>query len=440
MTTDKCSLAESIASLKTTDRNKFLKSLSEDEAQALLYDWDFWARPSQLPPKEKWYIWLLMSGRGFGKTRTGAELVCRWAKDYSPIALVGQSKADVRDTMVEVGESSILNISPPWFKPDYEPSKRRLTWPNGSVAIIYSGDEPDQLRGPQHAKAWVDELAKYQYAQQTWDNLMMGLRIGNNPQAVVTTTPRPIKLLKDIIKDPRTVVTRGHTLENRSNLSPEFLNYIMSKYEGTKLGRQELAGELLDALEGLVYDSFKPEACVIPRFAIPEDWPRFTGHDFGLNNTAAVWYALEPATGFLYLYRTYHQGGSLVEHAANFKELSEGENIIRRVGGNHQEQEIRDGYGLAGWYITEPKLRNPEAQRDRVWTAHKHNKIYIFSDLSEYLDEKLSFSWEIDNEERMTQKIHNEAAFHLMAAERYIISDFTPDTIKRGKPAPAVNY
>jgi len=223
-----------------------LAGLTDKEAAQLLYDWEFWARPNQLPPVSDWFIWLLLSGRGFGKTRTENETVIKWAHDFSPIALVGQTKADVRDTMVELGESSILSISPPWFMPEYEPSKRRLTWPNGSQAIIYSGDEPDQLRGPQHAKASVDELAKFKYPQDTWDNLMMGLRIGANPQVVVGTTPRPIKILKALLADPKCVVSRGHTLDNRANLAPSFLEFITKRYEGTRLGRQELSGEILD--------------------------------------------------------------------------------------------------------------------------------------------------------------------------------------------------
>ena len=249
------SLAYSIALLPEQERRKAIESLSPKEAEALLYDWEFWARPKQLPPVWDWYIWLLLSGRGGGKTRTGAELLIKWAKEgFSHMALVGQTKADVRDTMVEVGESAILNICPPWYRPEYEPSKRRLTFPNGVIATIYSGDEPDQLRGPQHSKAWVDELSKFKYPQEAWDNLMFGLRIGNDPEAVVTTTPRPIKVIKDLIADERTernpngrvAVTRGHTLENKDNLAPDFLNYILRKYEGTRLGRQELAGEILD--------------------------------------------------------------------------------------------------------------------------------------------------------------------------------------------------
>lgn len=226
---------------------KAIQDLTDEEATKLLYDWTFWARPKQLPPDWNWYIWLILSGRGFGKTRTANELVIKWANEgYNPIALIGQTKADVRDTIIELGDSAILNISPPWFYPEYEPSKRRLTWPNGVVGIVYSGDEPDQLRGPQHAKASVDELSKFKYPQETWDNLMLGLRIGDNPQAIVATTPRPIKIVKNLLKDERVAITRGHTLDNKDNLAPTFLKYILDRYEGTRLGRQELAGEVLD--------------------------------------------------------------------------------------------------------------------------------------------------------------------------------------------------
>jgi phage terminase large subunit-like protein len=242
-----CSQAELLAYLPESEQINFLKSLTDRQALALKYDWKFWARPSQLPPEGHWFAWLLRSGRGFGKTRTGSETVIQWASEgYSPIALVGQTKADVRDTMVEIGESSILKVAPPWFYPEYEPSKRRLTFPNGSICIFYSGDEPDQLRGPQHQKAWVDELAKFKYPEETWDNLEFGLRLGDNPQVICTTTPRPIKIIKDLIADKRTVETRGNTLDNASNLSPLFLDRMLTKYQGTRLGRQELNGDILD--------------------------------------------------------------------------------------------------------------------------------------------------------------------------------------------------
>ncbi len=172
-------------------------------------------------------------------------MVNRWARDFSPIALVGKTKADVRDTMVELGDSSILKCSPPWFRPVAEYSKRRIVWPNGSVGVFYSGDEPDQLRGPQHQKAYVDELAKFQYPQETWDNLMMGLRIGSKPQVLITTTPRPIPIILKLSVDPRCHVTSGHTLENKENLAPDFLKFIIDRYGGTRLGQQELEGKIL---------------------------------------------------------------------------------------------------------------------------------------------------------------------------------------------------
>jgi len=423
--------AEDLVQLSSEERRALLDRLTVKEKAALYYAWEFWAREKQVAPDREWFIWLLLSGRGGGKTRTGAELVRKWAKEgYSPIALVGQTKADVRDTMIEVGNSSLLKISPPWFMPEYEPSKRRLTWPNGVQGIIYSGDEPDQLRGPQHMKGWVDELAKFQQPEQTWNNLMLGLRIGDKPQVIVTTTPRPMKIIKDLLVDKRCVVTRGHTLENKANLAPEFLSYVMARYQGTKLGRQELAGEVLSSLEGLVYDAFKPDMCIIPRFAINPEWPKYFGMDFGRVNTAAVWYAMEPETGFLYLYRTYKGKASVIEHAMKFRELSRGEVIRRRVGGNLQEQEARDGYQLAGWPVYEPKISNDKWERiRRVNSLHAQNKIYVFSDLNDYIDEKTSFSWEIDREDNLTGKIHGESEFHLMFAESYIISEFDPVSV-----------
>ena len=234
-------------SLPEPERVKAINSLTDHEATALLYDWSFWARPKQLPPPGDWFGWLILAGRGFGKTRTGSEWVIeRVRQGYRRIALVGQTKADVRDTMIEVEESSILKTSPPWMMPRYEPSKRRLTWPNGAVATAFSGDEPDQLRGPQHDTAWIDEPAKFKYPVETIDNLEMGLRLGDNPRMVCTTTPRPIPIIKNWMKDPRFHVTRGNTYENIANLAPTFIERIKSKYEGTRLGQQEIYADILD--------------------------------------------------------------------------------------------------------------------------------------------------------------------------------------------------
>ena len=432
------------ASMTPEDRTKLMDSLTTKEKGILFYTWKFWAREKQLPPKEAWYIWLILSGRGFGKTRVGAEMVRKWAGEgFSPIAIIGQTKGDIRDVMVEKGPSSILQISPPWFMPVYEPSKRRLTWPNGVYATLYSGDEPDQLRGPGHEKAWADEPAKYQYPQETWDNLMYGLREGENPQVIATTTPRPIQLILDLIKDPKVTVTRGHTLENQANLAPEFLEYVMGKYQGTKLGRQELAGEILESTEGLVYDAFRQDTCIIPRFAIAPDWPKYFAMDFGRVNTAALWYAMEPATGFLYCYRSYKKKASVVEHAGSFRELTAKNEIIRRrVGGNHQEQEARDGYTIAGWPVLEPKISNDRWERiRRVNSLHSQSKVYYFSDLSDVIEEKLSFSYEVDNKtDNVIDKIHAESEYHYMSAEGYLLSEFQPDIVRTGESDPVWYY
>lgn len=501
MTSEITYSAHYVASLPPEKREQWLQSLSEDKAKFLRYDWRFWARPKQLPPEGDWFCWHIRSGRGWGKTITGAQWIVERAKaGYRRLALIGQTKADVRDTMIEVEESSILNVSPPWFKPDYQPSKRRLVWPNGAIATIFSGDEPGQLRGPQHDcfvagtiittinglapiesmcigdwvitrggacrvnnignkvdivgqvkfangvelvgtsqhpvlglhgwttladlaigdkvctgkkplmdtlqpikmarnctsiggygnramgqfqrvwksiigiwtskitistiwnwfqpaaiksfilrtlngstalvqtvarawlgsrlilarqyaanvngrglsksekpsefadtvnrrsclggatsvvnvvstwapagiarvydltvdgqheylandiyvhnSAWVDELSKFKYPKQTWDMLELGLRIGDNPQVVVTNTPRPIPIIKELMADPRTVDVVGSTYDNIANLAPQFIARVRQKYEGTHLGRQELHGEVLEDREGALW-------------------------------------------------------------------------------------------------------------------------------------------------------------------------------------------
>ena len=200
-----------------------------------------------------------MAGRGFGKTRCGAEWVRAEVKaGRRRIALVGPTAADARNVMVE-GESGILAISPDPERPLYEPSKRRLTWPNGAVATTYSADEPERLRGPQHDAAWCDELAAWRYPE-AWDMLMFGMRLGADPRTVVTTTPRPAKLIRDLVRDPICVVTRGSSYENRGNLAPAFFDQIIRKYEGTRLGRQELEAELLEDTPGALWSHGSIEA------------------------------------------------------------------------------------------------------------------------------------------------------------------------------------
>lgn len=247
---------------------QILSEFTPEQKAILQYVWKIHARPKQLPPPGNWFCWLIRSGRGFGKTRTGAEQVIQWAKTEpeNPIALIGQTKADVRDTMIEIGASGILRCSPPWFMPRYEPSKRRVVWPNGAIAIIYSGDEPGQLRGPQHGKAWVDELAKFKYPLETWDNLELGLRLGDNPQVVVTTTPRPIPIIRQLILDPDTVDVVGSSYENSSNLSERYVSRIIKRYENTRLGRQEIHGAILDDVPGALWTGAIIEALRVNEF------------------------------------------------------------------------------------------------------------------------------------------------------------------------------
>lgn len=242
--------------MREEERETYLSSLTDEIKANLKYHWPFWARPNQLPPteEENWTTWLLMAGRGFGKSRCGAEWVREMALKHPGcrIALVAETAADARRVMVE-GESGILAISPPDFFPDYSPANRMLTWPNGSTAYTYNATQPDQLRGPQHHFAWSDELAKWQLMQDSWDQLQFGLRLGKNPKQVVTTTPRPLTLIRKLVNDPTTFVTYGSTEDNKDNLAAPFLKTIYDKYGGTRLGRQELNGEILEDIPGALW-------------------------------------------------------------------------------------------------------------------------------------------------------------------------------------------
>lgn len=247
------SVAESLASLSPTRRAEALRGLTEAQAVALLRDWRFWGRPYQHEPAGTWRTWLILAGRGWGKTRTGAETVRQWATSgrYGRIALVARTAADVRDVIVE-GESGLLAIHRDDERPVWKASQRRLEWPNGAIATTYSAEEPDQLRGPQSDAAWCDELAAWRYPE-TWDQLQFGLRLGDAPRVIVTTTPRPTKLVRLLASAPDTHVTRGKTADNRKNLAPGVVADLERRYAGTRLGRQELDGEILDDSAGALW-------------------------------------------------------------------------------------------------------------------------------------------------------------------------------------------
>ena len=204
------------------------------------------------PTDEDWLTWLIQSGRGAGKTRVGSEVTHRMTEVVPRLAIVAATGADVRDTCLE-GESGILTIARPGNAPTYEPSKRRLTWPNGCIGTTFSAEEPDRLRGPEHGFAWLDEPAHWPLVQAVWDNLLFGLRIGKRPRIVVTTTPKPRPWLRELRADPRTRITITSTYANLANLAPTFAEAVIARYEGTRLGRQELLGELLDDIEGALW-------------------------------------------------------------------------------------------------------------------------------------------------------------------------------------------
>lgn len=227
---------------------RFLASLSPAEARFLLDDWRFWARDEQCPPADdQWTTWLFLGGRGAGKTRAGAE----WLRSEIStgaarrVALVGETLADAREVMVE-GPSGLLALSWGRERPRYQPTRRRLVWASGATARLFSAEDPDSLRGHQFDRAWSDELAKWRHAQEAWDMLQLGLRLGRKPRQMATTTPRPLPLLKQLLVDKTVTVTRASTQRNRANLAPAFFTQILARFEGTRLGRQELDAEILE--------------------------------------------------------------------------------------------------------------------------------------------------------------------------------------------------
>lgn len=215
--------------------------------------WPFWQRRDQLSPPGDWRVWLVMAGRGYGKTRMGAEWVEQRAIEHpgARIALVGATLNETRNVMVE-GESGLISLTRDDAL-DWEPSLRKLRWPNGSVATVYSAAEPESLRGPQHDFAWADEIAKWPHGIATWDNLMLGLRLGDQPRAMATTTPRPVPLVRRLVAEKGVATTQGGTLDNIRNLPHEFIDGVIAMYGETRFGRQELEGILIDDVEGALW-------------------------------------------------------------------------------------------------------------------------------------------------------------------------------------------
>ncbi len=282
--------ADWLASATQAQVDDFLDGLSENALLALPWMFEFWALPHQLPPAGAWKTWVIMGGRGAGKTRAGSEWVRAEVEGAGPmdagrsrrVALVGETVDQVIAVMIE-GESGILACSPPDRRPEWQATKKQLLWPNGAIAQVFSAHEPDSLRGPQFDAAWVDELAKWPKAEQAWDQLQFGLRLGENPRQVVTTTPQNVGVLKDILKNPSTVMTHAPTEANRAYLAASFLQEVRTRYAGTTKGAQELDGLLIEDAEGALWTTAMLEAGRISepprlqRIVVAVD-PPVTGH------------------------------------------------------------------------------------------------------------------------------------------------------------------
>jgi len=256
MSATDASLVERIADLLPEDRAELLGRLTDEQLLALRWDWRAQARPKQVAPEGDWSTWIVRAGRGFGKTRTGAGWTHERAmEEPREIAYIAKTPADARDFMIE-GPGGILRNTPPWECPLYEPSKRSLSWPNGSEATVFSSEDPNQLRGFSGDTAWLDEFAKWKNPEECWNQLQYGMRevSSDRPRQLITTTPRAIKVLRAIEARESTVTVTGSSYENLSNLAPEWVDDTLGQYEGTRLGRQEIHAEYLDDVPGALWN------------------------------------------------------------------------------------------------------------------------------------------------------------------------------------------
>jgi phage terminase large subunit-like protein len=271
--------AEVLRNLPDEEVAAILKELGPKKAEELQHDWGFWARPEQLEPEGSWNIWVALAGRGWGKTRAGAEWVRHRIRSGDKIVhCVAPTKGDVRRVMVE-GDSGLLSVC--WSGdetyrgkhigyPVWSPTNNSLTWENGSKAVFFSAEDPERLRGPQAYSAWCDELCAWRNAQDTWDMMMFGLRLGKHPKVFVTTTPKTTKLIRTILDDEKTTISTGSTYDNAANLADTFLDAVRKTYEGTRLGRQELYAEILDEASGALWNRTLLAKCEIEKEEVPQ--------------------------------------------------------------------------------------------------------------------------------------------------------------------------
>jgi phage terminase large subunit-like protein len=262
--------ASDFLKLELDTRVRMFEEMTTLECAQLFHDWAFWARPEQAPPDGDWIIWLILAGRGAGKTRAGAEAVRNWVQTYPIVNLIGATIADARDIMVR-GESGILASCRRDERPRFLAADLRLDWPNGAVSMLFSAEEPDRLRGKQHMKLWCDELAAWRQPD-AFDQAMLGLRLGDKPQAVITTTPRPSKIIKDLAVGKDTIVTRGSTFDNKANLARAFFERITARYKGRAIGQQELFAEIVEETPGALWSRALLERQRVAPEAAPKEF------------------------------------------------------------------------------------------------------------------------------------------------------------------------
>ena len=388
-------------------QSAFLSSLSEDELLALPFLFEFWAMPHQVAPEGDWANWIIMGGRGAGKTRAGAEWVRSLVEGAGPkdagrckrIALVGETVAQVREVMV-FGESGLLACSPPDRRPEWQASRRQLLWPNGAVAQVFSAHDPEALRGPQFDAAWVDELAKWKKARETWDMLQFGLRLGAHPQVCITTTPRNIGLLKELLEAEGTVSTHAPTEANKANLAKGFLAAVQARYAGTRLGRQELDGVLIEEAEGALWTAARLEAARVRE--VPEMSRIVVAVDPPVSGTASsdacgIIVAGVVAEGPVQDWRAYVLEDASVEGASPMAWAEAAVAAMHRWGAERMVAEVNQGGDLVEQVIRQVdplvSLRKVHASRGKsaraepVAALYEQGRVHHFTGLGQLEDE-----------------------------------------------------
>jgi hypothetical protein len=378
----------------------------------------------------KRFIAMLMGTQG-GKTVLGAQWLFREIKERGPgdYLAISATFPLMRNKMLP----ELLGV----FREThhlgtYQRAEKVFLFHDGQTRIILgSATNPEQIESATAKAAWLDEAGQNQFRRDTWDAVLRRLSI-NEGRILITTTLYGLGWLKTEVYDPWRQgdedfdVIQGDSIDNPA--FPEREYYRAQRVMPTWKFNLFYRG-MFERPAGLIYDSFDEEFDKIPRFELNPKWPRYTGHDFGPQNTAALWYAEDPATGIWYCYRAYKAGGlSAFEHAQKWKDLSQNENIVRRVGGARHEEGWRESFRAAGWPIMAPDEFEVEVGINRVYGWHKSKKLLVFDDVGLYLDEKITYSRVLDDNHQPTDKIANKSSFHLMDAERYVLSGFNPQT------------